>query len=91
MNRTTKAAALRALQTVIREHIGTDFDKDDTIQLHITRSHRNNQLLISLDGKGELEAEVTVNTTEIEVLIKNYRRPNQVSRYNPYTRFTVKQ
>lgn len=86
--------ALNALYTVIREHIGVEFETDDTLQ-HETKHYRNsNQLFVSLHGKGELSALVTVNEhgtlTEVSVLLLNYRRPNHTSWHYPNTHFKVK-
>lgn len=93
---THRNLALSALMTVAREHIGNDFDKDNTLHNEITQGHRrqNNQTVfhISLSGKCELGAEVTVHDEaagvhRISVLVLNYRRTNQESYHCPNALF----
>lgn len=91
-----QSLALGALMTVAREHIGNDFDKDDTLSSEITQGHRrqDNQTVfhISLSGKCELGAEVTVHdkvagTYRISILVLSYRRTNQESYHCPNALF----
>ncbi|MCX6715049.1 MAG: hypothetical protein NTX72_04495 [Candidatus Uhrbacteria bacterium] len=88
--------ALGALQTVAREHIGSDFDRDDTLHAEITKGCRrqDNQTVfhINLSGKCELGAEVTVHDEaseahRISILVLSYRRMHQETYHCPNSLF----